>query len=107
MDDINEEIRKNQIAVFPLTYGAGIKLKVLLAFGLGLPVVTTAIGAEGIDEEGQVLHLAESDEEIADKIKELLTNQNLLNQSSEKGIAFVKDKFTWEKTETIFKELYQ
>ena len=107
VDDINEEIRKNQIAVFPLTYGAGIKLKVLLAIGLGLPVVTTAIGAEGIDEEGQVLHLAESDEEIADKIKELLTNQNLLNQSSEKGIAFVKDKFTWEKTEIIFKELYQ
>lgn len=107
VDDINEEIRKNQIAVFPLTYGAGIKLKVLLAFGLGLPVVTTSIGAEGIDEEGQVLHLAESDEEIADKIKELLMNQDLLNQSSEKGIAFVKDKFTWEKTEIIFKELYR
>ena len=107
VDDINEEIRKNQIAVFPLTYGAGIKLKVLLAFGLGLPVITTSIGAEGIDEEGQVLYLAESDKEIAEKIKELLMNQDLVKKASEQGISFVKDKFTWEKTEKIFKELYQ
>lgn len=107
VDDINEEIRKNQIAVFPLTYGAGIKLKVLLAFGLGLPVITTSIGAEGIDEEGQVLYLAESDKEIAEKIKELLMNQDLVKKASEQGIEFVKDKFTWEKTEKIFKELYQ
>ena len=34
-------------------------------------------------------------------------NQDLVKKTSEQGIAFVKDKFTWEKTEKIFKELYQ
>lgn len=53
VENIEDEILKNQIAVFPLTLGAGIKLKVLLACGLGLPVITTDIGAEGIDEDGK------------------------------------------------------
>ena len=53
------------------------------------------------------MYLAESDKEIAEKIKELLMNQDLVKKASEQGIAFVKDKFTWEKTEKIFKELYQ
>ena len=107
VDDINKEILKNEIAVFPLTYGAGIKLKVLLAFGLGLPVITTSIGAEGIDESGKVLCLAESDDDIANAINELLSNRDLLKQVSQKGIEFVREKFSWNKTETIFKELYQ
>ena len=107
VDDINKEILKNEIAVFPLTYGAGIKLKVLLAFGLGLPVITTSIGAEGIDESGKVLCLAESDDDIANSINELLSNRDLLKQVSQKGIEFVREKFSWNKTETIFKELYQ
>ena len=51
VDKIEDEILKNEMAVFPLTLGAGIKLKVLLACGLGLPVITTDIGAEGIDDE--------------------------------------------------------
>lgn len=106
VDDINTEILKNEIAVFPLTYGAGIKLKVLLAFGLGLPVITTSIGAEGIDEDGTVLELAETDEDIKDRIVKLLSDRTALKQKSEDCISFVKDKFTWDKTEEIFERIY-
>lgn len=106
VDDINTEILKNEIAVFPLTYGAGIKLKVLLAFGLGLPVITTSVGAEGIDEEGKVLNLVESDEEIKNQIIELLSHREALEQKRQECISFVHDKFNWEKTEAIFDRLY-
>ena len=106
VDDINAEILKNEIAVFPLTYGAGIKLKVLLAFGLGLSVITTSIGAEGIDEDGSVLELAETDEDIKEKIEKLLSDRSVLKQKSEECISFVKDKFTWDKTEEIFERIY-
>lgn len=107
VDDINREILKNEIAVFPLTYGAGIKLKVLLAFGLGLPVITTSVGAEGIDENGEVLNLAETDEEIIDQINHLFSNRHLLEKKRNECISFVKDKFNWKKTEDIFDELYK
>ncbi len=107
VDDINAEIVKHEIAVFPLTYGAGIKLKVLLAFGLGLPVVTTSVGAEGIDEEGKVLNLAETDEEIIYQINQLFLNRDLLANKSKECISFVKENFNWKKTEDIFDKLYQ
>ncbi len=106
VDDINTEILKNEIAVFPLTYGAGIKLKVLLAFGLGLPVITTSIGAEGIDEDGKVLCLVESDEEIKEQINVLFSDRESLKEKRQECISFVHEKFNWEKTEEIFEQLY-
>lgn len=36
------------LAVFPIRFGAGVKVKVLEALSAGLPVVTTHIGSEGI-----------------------------------------------------------
>lgn len=107
VDDINEEILKNEIAVFPLTYGAGIKLKVLLAFGLGLPVITTSVGAEGIDQEGKVLNLAETDEEIMAQINDLFSNRSLLHEKSKECIRFVKENFNWKKTLDIFDKIYK
>ena len=38
-----------------LRYGAGMKGKVGHSMGFGLPVVTTGIGAEGLDGQGSVL----------------------------------------------------
>jgi len=35
--------------VCPLIFGTGVKNKVLQSFALGLPVLTTTIGAEGIE----------------------------------------------------------
>ncbi len=106
VDDINEEILKNEIAVFPLLFGAGIKLKVLLAFGLGLPVITTAVGAEGIDEDGRVLQLAETDEEIRKQITGLLDDPEKLKQTAEASVEYVREHFGWEKTEKLFREIY-
>lgn len=107
VEDINREIQKNQIAVFPLTYGAGIKLKVLLAFGLGLPVITSSIGAEGIDEDGKVLLLAESDDEFKNQIENLMNDSERIKILSEKSSRYVKDNFNWNKTEEIFKRIYK
>lgn len=106
VEDINEEIQKNQIAVFPLTYGAGIKLKVLLAFGLGLPVITSSIGAEGIDEDGNVLLLAESDEEFKQQIMNLMNDSERIKILSEKSSQYVQDKFNWDKTVEVFHRIY-
>ena len=50
VDDVDLYLKQAQAAVFPLTLGAGIKLKVLRSLAIGTPVITGSIGAEGIDE---------------------------------------------------------
>jgi glycosyltransferase involved in cell wall biosynthesis len=49
MDDPSPEFARSHLAVLPLFEGAGVKVKVLECLAAGLPVLTTEIGAEGID----------------------------------------------------------
>ena len=106
VEDINAEITKAQFAVFPLIHGAGIKLKVLLAFGLGLPVITTHVGAEGIDPEGTVIRLAETDEEFRREIETMMGDPALREQLSRESRAYAGEHFHWSATEQIFREVY-
>lgn len=100
VDDIDNFIMENcDVACFPLITGAGIKIKVLECLALGIPVITNNIGAEGIDENGEFIRLAETDQEFIDSI-EMNVNRNV--DYIEK---FDRD-FAWEKTEKVLVEIY-
>jgi len=107
VEDINAEIRKNRFAVFPLSRGAGIKFKVLLACGLGLPVVTGTVGAEGIDPDFRVLIPAEADEDFRRQIETLMADPGLCCRKSAESLAFVRKRFNWAETETLFDRVYR
>lgn len=106
LQDINSEIKKCKVAVFPLMEGAGIKLKVLLAIGLGLPVITTDIGAEGIDEKGEVLLIAKNDDEFIAMINELLDDEQFYENKVQESNAFINDRFNIEATRNRLAEAY-
>jgi glycosyltransferase involved in cell wall biosynthesis len=50
-----EFLRTLSVLVFPLERGSGMKVKVLEAIACGVPVVTTPLGAEGIEADGVVV----------------------------------------------------
>jgi len=52
VDDLEPEYRGADVVVVPLRFGAGVKFKTLDALVRGVPVVTTAVGAEGIGDDG-------------------------------------------------------
>lgn len=52
------------VVVVPLSFGSGTRLKILEAFAAGLPVVSTAKGAEGIDAKDDC-HLLLREESVA------------------------------------------
>ncbi|MCA6213539.1 glycosyltransferase family 4 protein [Thermococcus bergensis] len=49
VDDLYEFLLSCDIAIVPLRRGAGVKLKMLDYMAVGLPIVTTKKGAEGLD----------------------------------------------------------
>ena len=70
--DLGPYLRKAWISIAPLRYGAGMKGKIGEAMAAGLPVVTTTIGAEGMQLENRLTALiADSAEEFADAVAEL------------------------------------
>lgn len=107
VDSIEDEIMRNDIAVFPLMLGAGIKFKILLTAGLGLPVITTSVGAEGIDADGQYLMLGQTDDELSKLIVKLIDNEDLKNEIAHKVQNYVLDNFSWEKSIALFDEIYK
>ena len=108
VDDVDIYLKKSKAAVFPLDMGAGIKVKVLRSMALGTPVITGQVGAEGIDEDGNVIALAETDREFADRIIELLSmNDTKLEELGQRSREYIKEHFSWKKSEEILREVYR
>ena len=107
VDNVDPYIIKSQLAVFPLTLGAGIKLKVLRSMALGVPVITGKIGAEGIDEEGKAITLAENDKQYEEAIINLIHDNNKYQRLTYESEKMVYDKFDWSLSEHTLFEIYQ
>jgi GT2 family glycosyltransferase/2-polyprenyl-3-methyl-5-hydroxy-6-metoxy-1,4-benzoquinol methylase/glycosyltransferase involved in cell wall biosynthesis len=72
--------------VAPLTYGAGLKGKVTQALAVGLPVVTTPVGAEGLDAaDGEQMLIGNDPEELAARVIRVLTDGALWTRLSTAG----------------------
>ena len=106
VDDLLQEIRSSSIGVFPLKTGAGIKIKVLQAAAMGLPIITTSVGAEGIDPDGKVLFISEDLDEQAKKAQEYLSDENKFACASKQVCEFVKENFSWEESIRVLDSLY-
>lgn len=49
-----EQALRNTIMIVPITVGSGIRMKILEAAGIGVPFISTSIGAEGIPIENGI-----------------------------------------------------
>jgi len=91
--DISKYLSKFKVFICPLRYGAGMKKKILDAMVSGLPVVTTSIGAEGINRE---VIITDSDKEFARKVTELYRDRELWNNVSKSELELVKEDYSME-----------
>ena len=87
----------NRVFVAPLRYGAGMKGKIGQAFSYGLPVVTTSIGAEGMNltHDKDVL-IADEPDKFADEIVRLYQSETLWQNLSDNSYKYIESNFTPE-----------
>jgi glycosyltransferase involved in cell wall biosynthesis len=85
--DLKDHYDAASIAVAPLFRGAGVKVKVPQALAYGLPVVTTAIGAEGLPAGCPAVVTATAGQ-MAGAIVELLSAPQRVRQLGEEGRAW-------------------
>lgn len=64
--DVGPLYDRARVAVVPLRAGGGTRIKILEAFAAGVPVVSTRLGAEGLDvRDGQHLLIADTPDDFA------------------------------------------
>ena len=86
--------RASVLAV-PLEAGGGTRLKILEAFAAGLPVVSTAIGAEGITAEPGRHFAQATRDEFADAVLELSANPTQATQLAEAARRLARENYDW------------
>jgi glycosyltransferase involved in cell wall biosynthesis len=72
-DELQRRYQSARVAVVPLRFGAGVKLKVVEALMAGTPLVTTPTGAQGLPGASDIVDIADEAEQFADAVVSLLT----------------------------------
>ena len=73
--DVREALHRYAVFAAPIQSGSGVRVKILEAFAAGIPVVSTPVGAEGLEmEHGTQLLLARSARAFASAIIGLLND---------------------------------
>ena len=83
-----------RVFVAPLRYGAGIKGKIAHSMSFGLPVVTTSIGAEGMNLiDGKHILIADSAAAFARAVVRLYTDDLLWEEMSHNALSHIQTNF--------------
>ena len=81
---------------FPCSIGGGTRLKIVESLCLGTPVVSTTIGAQGLElRNGNISCSPITRGDFAQSIGDLLTNSHLRPRLAEAGRAQVLARYTW------------
>ncbi|MBI4358761.1 MAG: glycosyltransferase [Candidatus Omnitrophica bacterium] len=85
---------KAKISLVPLLNGAGTRVKILEAMAFGRPVVSTSIGAEGLEvTDGEHILIADDPKTFADACIELLKNEGERKRVASNAFKLVKEKY--------------
>ena len=105
--DVKPYLAEATVFVAPIRLGRGIKGKILEAFAMGLPVVTTRRAAAGIAAQpGRDLLVADSDAAFADAVVRLLESPRLREEIGANGRRFVSGRYDWRRLSGELGQVY-
>lgn len=97
VDDVMSELAQAKVAIVPLRAGSGTRIKILEAWAAGTPVVSTALGAEGLaTTDGGELVIADKPRLFADAVINLLSSTQRRRCIGDAGRVRFERDFTWE-----------
>jgi glycosyltransferase involved in cell wall biosynthesis len=103
VDDVRPFIEEAACQIVPLRAGGGTRLKILNAWAMAKPVITTSIGCEGLAAvDGENALVRDDPRAFADAVVSVLSDAALARRLGERGRATVERLYGWD---TIGREL--
>ena len=97
VDDAVAVLAQSQVAVVPLMAGSGTRIKILEAWAARTPVVSTSLGAEGLEcRDREHLLLADDAESFTAAVSELLALPDDRARIGAAGRRLYEERYTWQ-----------
>lgn len=107
VDDVGPYLEEAAVCIIPLFSGSGIRIKLLEMLAYGKAVVSTSIGAEGIEvEDRRNILLGDTPEEFARAILALLRDASLRRNIQRNAEALVRERYSWPAVAQQFETVY-
>jgi glycosyltransferase involved in cell wall biosynthesis len=108
VDDTRPYLQGSAVFICPLRSGSGTRFKLLEALACGCPVVSTTVGAEGLDAvDGQHMLLRDTPQAFADAILHILDDPAHGAQIGQQGRAWVVQNHAWAHSAARLRESYE
>jgi polysaccharide biosynthesis protein PslH len=107
VDDVAPFIERAAAVVVPLRIGGGTRLKVVEAMAKGKPIISTHLGAEGIDAvHGEHLLLADQPQDFAAAVEQVLSDRALAARLGAGARELAEDRYSWNSVGRGLEDFY-
>ena len=104
---LNEMYATARVVVSPLRIGAGTQNKVLESMSMGIPVVCTQIGFEGLNvDNGQGVFMETTPQGFANAVIKIMLDDDLRTKMGLQASDIVQRNFSWEKIAIQLEEYF-
>jgi polysaccharide biosynthesis protein PslH len=84
VDDAASFMLANGISIVPLWSGAGIRIKIMQAMAMGIPIISTSLGADGIPViDGQHIAIADNATSFASAVLKYVDGKNIFGKNAQ------------------------
>lgn len=95
-ESVTEVYAKSRVLLAPIPYGAGLKGKLFEAMQLGLPSITTKMGAEGMHGNLDWNGFISDENDYVEKAVELYNDKSLWETAQKNGCEIIEKRFKKE-----------
>ena len=104
--DVRPYVHAAELAIVPIYAGGGTRLKIFEFMAMGTPVLSTTIGAEGLNvNSGEEIAIADIDEEFAEATYQLIQQPEKRQSISEQARQLVETRYATEPVARQFHEI--
>ncbi len=96
VDDIAAEYAQAHILIAPLRVGGGTSYKILEAMASGVPVITSSLGAEGLEmQSGREIMIAKNTQEYVDCLQKIVTDDVFRIKLTHTARSIIEKYYDW------------
>lgn len=106
--EVQPHVHECRVIAVPLLAGGGTRIKIFEAMAMGVPVISTTIGAEGLPvRHGEEIEIADDAESFAKGTLKLLADAAAASRMAANARELMEQRFSWRFAASKFVELCQ